>query len=94
MIGTDYRRGLGLGLYISRQIVELHGGEIRAEFPADGGTRLTFALDAKVGGLAGLFMGGMVQKTMDSEVKAIERLKAILEGQPNQAAGTAQSAAD
>jgi len=61
---------------------------------ADGGTRLTFALDAKVGGLAGLFMGGMVQKTMDSEVKAIEHLKAILEGQPNEAAGTAQSAAD
>lgn len=48
---------------------------------SNGGTRLTFALDAKVGGLAGLFLGGMVQKTMDSEVMAIERLKAILEGQ-------------
>jgi len=48
--------------------------------PADGSTRLTFSLDAKLGGLAGLFMGGMVQKTMDSEVKAIERLKAVLEG--------------
>lgn len=48
---------------------------------ADGGTRLTFALDAKVGGLARLVMGGMIQKTMDSEVMAIERLKAILEGQ-------------
>ena len=48
--------------------------------PADGSTRLTFSLDAKLGGLAGLFMGSMVQKTMDSEVKAIERLKAVLEG--------------
>jgi len=62
--------------------------------PVDGSTRLTFALDAKVGGLAGLFMSGMVQKTMDSEVKAIERLKTVLEGQPSQTEGTAQSAAD
>jgi signal transduction histidine kinase len=36
--------GLGLGLFISRQIVELHGGEIRAEFPADGGTRFVVRL--------------------------------------------------
>ena len=48
---------------------------------ADEGTRLTFALDAKVRGLAGLFMGRMVQKTMDSEVHAIDRVKEILEGQ-------------
>jgi uncharacterized membrane protein len=45
----------------------------------DGATRLTFSLDAKLGAIAGLFMGAMVQKTMDSEVQAIERLKEVLE---------------
>jgi signal transduction histidine kinase len=36
--------GMGLGLYISRQIVELHGGAIEAEFPDDGGTRFVVSL--------------------------------------------------
>ncbi|MBV9328598.1 MAG: MEDS domain-containing protein [Chloroflexi bacterium] len=42
--GAAYRSGMGLGLYISRQIVELHGGQITAEFPLDGGTRLVVRL--------------------------------------------------
>lgn len=37
--GEEYRSGMGLGLAISRRIVELHGGELRAEFPLDGGSR-------------------------------------------------------
>jgi excisionase family DNA binding protein len=36
--------GMGLGLYVSRHIVELHGGQIRAEFPDDGGTRVCVQL--------------------------------------------------
>jgi signal transduction histidine kinase len=42
---TDsYQSGLGLGPYISRQIVELHGGTITAEFPDDGGARFVIVL--------------------------------------------------
>ncbi|MBV9546605.1 MAG: MEDS domain-containing protein [Chloroflexi bacterium] len=41
-----HRSGMGLGLFISREIVELHGGAIRAEFPLDGGTRFVVRLPA------------------------------------------------
>jgi signal transduction histidine kinase len=44
--GDDHRSGMGLGLYISRQIVELHGGHIEAEFPPEGGTRFVVTLPA------------------------------------------------
>lgn len=36
--------GLGLGLYVCRRIVELHGGLIWAEFPDDGGSRFVVEL--------------------------------------------------
>ncbi|MCC7367402.1 MAG: GAF domain-containing protein [Chloroflexi bacterium] len=36
--------GMGLGLYISREIVERHGGTIRAELPEDGGLRMVVTL--------------------------------------------------
>lgn len=35
----DHTSGLGLGLFITRQIVELHGGQVKAEHPDGGGTR-------------------------------------------------------
>jgi uncharacterized membrane protein len=51
-------------------------------FESEGtGTRLTFTLDAQVSGLKKLFMGGMVQKTMDGEMSALDTLKRVLEGQ-------------
>ena len=46
------------------------------------GTRLTFVLQAELGGIKNLLMGGAVQKTMDAEVAATERLKQLLEAPP------------
>jgi uncharacterized protein YndB with AHSA1/START domain len=45
-----------------------------------GTTRVTFALQAELGGIQRLLMGGMVQKTMDAEVAALANLKRVLEG--------------
>jgi signal transduction histidine kinase len=42
-----HRSGLGLGLYICRQIVARHGGEITAEFPPEGGTRMVVTLPVR-----------------------------------------------
>lgn len=40
--------GLGLGLHVSKHIVELHGGSIAADFPAGGGTRIIVRLPMRV----------------------------------------------
>jgi signal transduction histidine kinase len=47
--GAGRRGGLGLGLYISRQIVELHGGQIWAEFPERGGSHFVVRLPSIAG---------------------------------------------
>jgi uncharacterized membrane protein len=44
----------------------------------NGSTLVRFALEAELGGLKRLLMSGMVQKTMDAEVGALERLKDVL----------------
>ncbi|OJW23913.1 MAG: hybrid sensor histidine kinase/response regulator [Planctomycetales bacterium 71-10] len=38
------KRGLGLGLSIAKQFIEMHGGAVRAERPPEGGTRMTVRL--------------------------------------------------
>ncbi len=45
----------------------------------DGGTRLAFSLDAELSGLSKLFLGGMVQSTMNAEVKNLDNVKRVLE---------------
>jgi PAS domain S-box-containing protein len=47
----SHRSGLGLGLYVSRQIVDAHGGQLRFESPEDGGSR--FVVEVPVGADAG-----------------------------------------
>jgi signal transduction histidine kinase/DNA-binding response OmpR family regulator len=37
-------QGLGLGLYVSKQIIERHGGQISVESPPEGGTRFLIQL--------------------------------------------------
>lgn len=43
---TTKRQGMGIGLSISRTIVESHGGQIQAEPKPEGGTIFRFTLRA------------------------------------------------
>jgi uncharacterized protein YndB with AHSA1/START domain len=43
------------------------------------GTVLTFKLDAALGGLQKLLMGGVVQSTMNAEMGALDKLRDLLE---------------
>ncbi|HEX8995646.1 MAG TPA: ATP-binding protein [Ktedonobacterales bacterium] len=49
---NEHRSGLGLGLYISSQIADSHGGDIRVEFPEDGGAHFIVALPVNADTLA------------------------------------------
>ena len=46
-VGRNDRRGLGLGLYISRCVVEAHGGRIWAESGRDAGSTISITLPAR-----------------------------------------------
>jgi signal transduction histidine kinase/DNA-binding NarL/FixJ family response regulator len=39
--------GMGLGLYLGKQIIDLHGGRLEAAFPAEGGTCFMISLPLK-----------------------------------------------
>ena len=38
------RSGMGLGLFITKEIVDRHGGTIKGDFPASGGSRFTVSI--------------------------------------------------
>ena len=55
-------------------------GEYRIAAAGTGATDVGFSLRADVSGWKRLVMGGMVQKSMDAEMAALDRAKAVLEG--------------
>ena len=53
-------------------------GEYRFE-SSDGGTKVSFALNAELGGWKKLLMGRAVQSTMEAEVATLDNLRRLLE---------------
>jgi signal transduction histidine kinase len=53
-VGRNDHRGLGLGLYISRCIVEAHGGRIWAESQPGAGSKICFTLPTHASAFPGL----------------------------------------
>jgi hypothetical protein len=47
--------------------------------PAGDGTKVTLSLPAELSAAKAIFMAPMVQRTMDAEVAALPRAKAVLE---------------
>jgi signal transduction histidine kinase len=59
----SHRSGLGLGLYISRRIVEHHGGEIGVEFPSEVGSCFVVRVPAGLTGARPVAFDGQQQGT-------------------------------
>jgi protein-histidine pros-kinase len=66
---SSFPSGLGLGLYISREIVALHGGQLTAEFPSDGGS--LFVVRLPIGGT------GIDRSTRDEEQAGPKRVLVV-----------------
>jgi uncharacterized protein YndB with AHSA1/START domain len=54
-------------------------GSYELEATGDGATKLTFSLREDLGGWKKVVLGGSVQKTMDGEMAALDKLKMVLE---------------
>ena len=74
---TDYRPNTLLEFKAIAGPVRPSGGYRLAE--ADGRTSVTFWLRGELPGLKGMLMGRSVQASMDAEMAALDRLKAVLE---------------
>jgi uncharacterized protein YndB with AHSA1/START domain len=57
------------------------------------GTKVTFSLDAKLPFLKRLLMGRSVQKSMDSEMSSLDKLKKVLEKRPVGGAAASKASA-
>jgi uncharacterized protein YndB with AHSA1/START domain len=55
-------------------------GGYRLAASGAGATEITFWLNEDLGGWKKLVFGGSVQKTMDAEMRALDKLKTVLEG--------------
>ena len=85
-LGRRIRADYEITVYEPNKLIEFqtvagparpHG---RYEFAAtNGGTNLTFSLDAELTGIRRMLMAGAVQRTMDGEVRTLDNLKQVLE---------------
>lgn len=64
--------GFGLGLYVTQQIVQLHGGQIEVEHPPDGGTRFVVTLPTATAPEASPTPAEVIQPAASDPVKPKE----------------------